>query len=66
MVTRELTLSARSNCSQMFFKIRVLKNFAIFTGKHLCWSLFFQSIRPATSLKRDSNTGVFLCNLRNF
>ena len=24
----------------MFFKIRVLKNFAIFTGKHLCWSLF--------------------------
>ena len=24
----------------MFFKIGVLKNFAIFTGKHLCWSLF--------------------------
>ena len=22
------------------FKIGVLKNFAIFTGKHLCWSLF--------------------------
>ena len=22
---------------QMFFKIGVLKNFAIFTGKHLCW-----------------------------
>ena len=35
MVTRELTLSVRSNCSQMFFKIGVLKNFAIFTGKHL-------------------------------
>ena len=26
--------------SQMFFKTRVLKNFAVFTGKHLCWSLF--------------------------
>ena len=26
--------------SQMFFKIRVLKNFTIFTGKHLCWSHF--------------------------
>ena len=26
--------------SQMFFKIDVLKNFANFTGKHQCWSLF--------------------------
>ena len=24
----------------MFYKIGVLKNFADFTGKHLCWSLF--------------------------
>ena len=24
----------------MFFKIGVLKNFAILTGKHLCWSRF--------------------------
>ena len=30
----------RSSCSQMFFKIGVLKNFAILTGKYLCWSLF--------------------------
>ena len=30
----------RSSRSQMFFKIGVLKNFAIFTGKHLRWSLF--------------------------
>ena len=36
---------------QIFFKIGVLKIFAIFTGKHLCWSLFL--------IKRDSNTGVF-------
>ena len=26
--------------SQMFFKLGVLKNFANFIGKHLCWSLF--------------------------
>ena len=41
----------------MFFKIGSIKNFAIFTGKHLCWGLFlikFQAFRPA----RDSNTGV--------
>ena len=30
----------RSRCSQMFFKKGVLKNFTIFTRKHLCWSLF--------------------------
>ena len=26
--------------AQMFFKIGVFKNFEIFTGIHLCWSLF--------------------------
>ena len=31
----------RSSRSQMFFKIGVLKNFAILTGKHLCWSLLY-------------------------
>ena len=33
----------------------VLKNFANFTGKHLCWSLFstkLQTFRPATLLKK--------------
>ena len=36
-----ITLKAfRSSCSQMFYKIGVLKNFAKFTGKHLCWSHF--------------------------
>ena len=39
----------RSSRSQMFFKIDVLKNFVIFTGKHLCRSLFLiklQTWRP--------------------
>ena len=30
----------RSSGSQMLLKIDDLKNFASFTGKHLCWSLF--------------------------
>ena len=30
---------SRSSRWQMFFKISVLKTFATFTGKHLCWSL---------------------------
>ena len=32
--------TSRSNLWQVFFKIDVLKNFANFTGKHQCWSLF--------------------------
>ena len=47
----------------MFFKINVLKNFAIFTGKKLRWSPYFinlQAFRPGTFLKRDSNIIVFL------
>ena len=36
----------------MFFKIGVLNSFTNFVGKHLRWSL-----RPATLLRRDSNTG---------
>ena len=52
---------------QMFFKIGIFKNFAIFTGKHLCWSLFLiKAFRPVILLKRDSNTGIFLRIIRNF
>ena len=29
-----------NNRSHIFFKTDVLKNFAIFTGKHPCWGLF--------------------------
>ena len=40
-----------------FIKEAVLKNFAIFAGKILCWSLFSikpQIIRPATFLKKKT------------
>ena len=53
--------------SEVFFKKGVLKNFANFTEKKLCWSLLLiksQALSPATLLKRDSNTGFFLWNLR--
>ena len=46
-----------------------VKNFASFTGKHLCWSLFLTKLlvsRPTTLLKRDSNTGAFLQKFRHF
>ena len=59
----------RSSSSQMFFKIGVLKNFTIFTRKYLCWNLFviqLQSTSPATILKGNYSTSVFLWTLPNF
>ena len=58
-----MSLSLRSSHSEVFCKIGVLRNFAKFTGKRLCESLFFNNVaglRAATLLKRDSGTGVFL------
>ena len=52
----------KSSHSQMFFKIRTLKNFTMFTGKQ-GWSLFLiklQTFRPVTLLKRDSITDAFV------
>ena len=43
----------------MFFKIGVLKEFAIFTGKHQCRGLFLIKLevrRTVALLKEDSNT----------
>ena len=59
----------RSSRSEMFFEIGVLKNSALFTGKHLCWSLFLMNLwafMSVTLWKRDFNTGVFYWILRNF
>ena len=46
------------NIKKVFFK-----NFTYFIGKHLCQGLFFNKVaglRPATLLKKGSDTGVFL------
>ena len=37
---KKIASCLRSSRSQIFFKIGVLKSFAVFTGKYLCWSLF--------------------------
>ena len=50
-----LLRSSHQKCS---LKEGVLENFAISTGKHLCWSLFLIKLhawRPATFIKRESN-----------
>ena len=37
---------SRSSHLQISFKIGVLKNFTLITGKHLCWSLFLIKLTP--------------------
>ena len=49
---------------EMFYKKAVPKYFAIFVGKNLFGVSFLiklQTWRPATVLKRDSNTGAEYC-----
>ena len=50
----------RSSCLQIFFKIGGLENFAIFTGKHLCWSLFLIKFQPWSLLNKVP--GLKACN----
>ena len=53
----------RSSHRRWSVKKDAFRNFAKFTGKHLCQSHFFNkvaSLSPATLLKRDSGQGVFL------
>ena len=52
----------RSSRLQMFHKIDVLKDFAKFTGKHLCRSLFLNELgSPCNFIKKEIPTQVFSC-----
>ena len=51
----------------MFFRIVVLKNFAMFTGKHLCWRFFLiklQAFRPPSGLQHRCFPVKFAAFLR--
>ena len=56
--SRKLLIAFGSSRSQILFKISVLKNFATFTGKHHCWSLFL------IKLKAFRLSGLQLCYKR--
>ena len=57
---------SRSSSLQMFFKIGVLDNVEIFTGKHLSLFNKVTDIQSYGFVKKDSNTGFFLRIIRNF
>ena len=55
----------RSSRRELFYKKVVLKNFAKFTEKHLCWSRFYSKVadvRPATLLKNKLRHRYFHLN----
>ena len=66
------TMINKEQPPEVLYKKAVLKDFSIFKGKHLCWSLFlikFLVFRSTILLERYSNTGAiftFLWILRNF
>ena len=64
MQARNLKL-AEAGCHWRSVRQGVLKNFANFTGKNLCWSLFLIKLEfwgPATLLKKTL-TQVFSCEI---
>ena len=61
--------SKNRSSHQVFCKKDFFKKLAIFTGKHMCWSLFLinlQGFRSATLLGRDSKAGVSFVKFAKF
>ena len=50
----------RSSRPKVFCKKDVLKNFEIFTRKHLCWSLFLIKLKFCEILRTPSLKNIFL------
>ena len=50
---------------EVFRKKDVLKNFAIFTGKHLCWNLF-ESLQTSNFIKNRHQHKCFHVNIAKF
>ena len=62
--------STQKQPPETFYKNAVLKNFAIFTGKHLCWSFFFNKVAGLQGnnfIKKETPTQAFSCEYcKNF
>ena len=54
-----LERSTLDNNMTLFLKVCVFKNFAIFKGKHLCWSLFFDKVASLKPKREKETTTQF-------
>ena len=64
----ETRVKRQKQLPKLLCKKDVFRNFAIFTGRQLCWSLFLielQTFRPAALLEMDSNADVFVWDLQD-
>ena len=64
-----LVYKHRSSSWQMCFKRSVFENFAKFTGKFLCWSLFLIKLYKPEGLQlyqKETPTQVFSVNIARF
>ena len=60
---------SRSSRPEVFFKKVVLRTFAKCTGKHLCWSLFYnkvEGLRSASLLKKRLQHRCFPVHFAKF
>ena len=65
----QFTRSAVQNQKQppeVFYKKAIIKNFGIFSGKHLCWSLFLIKLQAFRTIKKRLQHMCFRLILRNF
>ena len=53
--------NTRSSLPEVFCRKGVLRNFAKFTGKQLCQSLFFNKVAGLRPVKKETLTQVFPC-----
>ena len=62
-----LIAGTKSSHRRCYIKNHVLRNFAIFTGKHLCWSLFLIKLQTCIFIKkRLLQHRCFSANIMNF
>ena len=63
-----ISVSTEADAQKCFVKKVLLKNFANFTGKHLCQSFFYEvtDLRPAALLKKSLCRRCFPVNYANY
>ena len=63
------TMNTKKEPPEVFYKKAVLKNFSILTGKHLCWSLFFNQfvvLQVCNFIKKRFQHRCFSVNIAKF
>ena len=68
-ILRNSSTIFRSSHRRRSIKKAILKHFVIFTGKHLCWGLFFNKVaghQACNFIKKRLQHRYFLVNIRKF